>query len=208
MPKHQLSSTKLLTVGLFTVMCLLFQFNVSADELPAGVVQVWTSVEGNIKYYVKEGEKVKKGTPLFFIKTSDNNPAHFWAIQHKIEYYRVLYARRAKLLKSHAVSQEDVDTALQNLISAEDEMTSYISATEQAFYKAPFDCEIVKLLYLQHSGMGDGNPAINIRCIDKHYEFVPAPIDIKMIDLLNKRDEIIKRRKTQFKMKDVENDFL
>ena len=178
------------------VVCITWMSfsTVYAGELPEGVKQVWTSVEGNVKYYVKVGDKVKKGTPLFYIENGDNNPAMFWKLEHKIEYYRKLYQRRVTLIKTHAVSEESVDNALQNLIDAEDELTLLISIADQGFYVAPFDCEITKLLYLQGSGIGDGNPAINIKCTDKDYKFEPPKVNPKILELLKKCDELLKNR--------------
>ena len=97
-----------------------------ADDLPEGVKQVWTSVEGNIIYYVKVGDKVKKGTPLFYIMNWDNNPGLFFQLQHKIDYLRKLCLRRQKLIKTHAISQESLDNALQNLIYAEDQLAIFV----------------------------------------------------------------------------------
>jgi len=175
-----------------------------ADELPKGEVQIWTSVEGNIKYYVKAGDLVKKGTPLFYIENSDNNAALFWKTEHKIDYYKKLYSRRVKLAVSHAVSQEEADNALENLIDAEDELTALISKAEQGFYVAPFDCEITKLLYLQGSGIGDGNPAINIKCTDKNYKFEPQEPNKKLIEILNQRDKLMKERAEELKINNLD----
>ena len=168
-----------------------------ADDLPEGVKQVWTSVEGNIKYYVKPGDKVKKGAPLFYIANCDNDPAIFWSSLHKINYYKKLFLRRKKLVETHAVSQEVVDNALHDLIDAEDELVLLISKAEQGFYVAPFDCEITKLLYLQDSGIGDGNPAINIKCTDKNYQFEPPKPNEKILEILKKRDELMKKREPE-----------
>ena len=114
MRDFKLSAAKMLIAFAVITLCLM-PVTALADDLPEGVKQVWTSVEGNIIYYVKPGDKVKKGAPLFFIVSSDNNPALFFQIEHKVNYYRILYLRREKLIKTHVVSQEAVDDALQNL---------------------------------------------------------------------------------------------
>ena len=177
---------------------------IADSSLPEGVVQVWTSVEGNIKYYVKEGDEVKKGTPLFYIENCDNSPALFWETEHKIDYYKKLYLRRKKLSVSHSISQEEVDNALQNLIEAQDSLTTLVSKAEQGFYVAPFDCKITKLLYLQGSGINDGSPAINIKCTDKNYKFEPPKPSENLVKILKKRDELMKEREKSFNINELD----
>ena len=201
MRKFKLSALKLFVAFAVITPCLT-PVTALAEALPEGVKQVWTSVEGNVIYYVKEGDKVKEDTPLFFILNSENDPGFFWKIQHEVEYYRKLYLRRKKLIKSHAVSQEALDTALQNLVNAEDQLLTYIAKVSQAFYTAPFDCEITKLLYLQKSGIGDGNPAINIKCTDKNYKFEPPKCPEKLTEVLKQSKKIISSR---IKELDVDN---
>ena len=202
MKNFKLSAIKILIVFAVIAPCLT-PLTVLAEDLPEGVKQVWTSVEGNIIYYVKKGDKVKKDDPLFFVVTTDNNPALFFEYQHKINYYKKLYNRRMKLIKTHAVSREDYDNAFQNYINARDEFVSYICKVKSGFYTAPFDCEIVELLYLQHSGIGDGNPAINIKCTDKNYQFIPPKPDEKFVDIIEKAGKYIKEKIDEFNANDL-----
>ncbi|MCF7790930.1 MAG: hypothetical protein K9L78_03215 [Victivallales bacterium] len=173
----------------------------AADDLPKGVVQVWTAVEGNIRYYVKEGDKVKKGDPLFFILTSDNNSAIYFKIQSQLEYQHKLYLRRKKLIETHAVSQEAYDEAYEGVLTAEAELISYLVKVKLGFYRAPFDCEIVKLLYVQGSGIGDGNPAINIRCTDPNYKFEPPVPGGKFMQIIKLSDQWVNEKLNDFEMK-------
>ncbi len=181
----------------------LFSFNSFGDDLPKGVEQVWTSIEGNIIYYVKPGDKVKKGDPLFFVLNSDNNPANFICLKHQVDYYNKLYTRRETLIKKHAVSQEDLDSAYQNLKNAEDQLVIYLCLAGQSFYRAPFDCEIVKLLYLQNSGIGDGNPAINIRNIEKDYQFQPVTPKANLVKILDLSRAYLQEKESEIDVKDI-----
>jgi len=189
---------KMLMVFAVVMLCLTSVTALADETLPDGVKQVWTSVEGNIQYYVKPGDKVKKGTPLFYIVSSDNNPALFFQLEHKINYYRILYLRRMKLIKTHAVSQEDVDRSLQDLINAKDDLGSFICRVKEGYYVAPFDCEVTKLLYLNESGIGDGNPAINIKPTDKNYTFQPIKPNSKLLEVMKRSEEVIKLEAKEF----------
>jgi hypothetical protein len=193
MNNFKLSVTKVSMILAVITLCVM-PVKVLGETLPKGVKQVWTSVEGNIIYYVKVGDKVKKGDPLFFVVCGDNDPELFFQIQHKIEYYRLLYLRRMKLIKTHAVSEEALDEAVFNLINSQDELALFISKLKQGFYEAPFDCEITKLLYPQKSGIGDGNPAINIKATDKDYKFEPPKPNQKLLELISLSNKTLKDR--------------
>jgi hypothetical protein len=164
------------------------------NQLPEGVEQVWTAVEGNITYYVKPGDKVKKGDPLFLVVTTDANPEIFFQDLHSIEYYKIIFGRRDKLLNTKAVSQEDFDNALDDLVDAKDSLINYFFKFKTGFYVAPYDCEIVKLLYINGSGIGDGNPAINIKCTDPNNKYNPPKPNQKMLDLIKFSDYMLKKQ--------------
>ncbi|HJO94265.1 MAG TPA: hypothetical protein QF753_12765 [Victivallales bacterium] len=178
------------TVTAFMIIPLM----ANAGTENSSMQQVYTSVEGNIKYYVKPGEKVKKGDPLFFVLCSDNNPALFFENENNVKYYSILYSRRKKLVKTHAVAQEDVDSSLHDLIKAQNELASYLCKVKQGYYVAPYDCEIVKILYPQGSGIGDGNPAINIKPTDKNYKFESFKPNKVMLGLVKRSDELTQKR--------------
>ena len=175
----------------------------AVESPPEGIQQVWTSAKGNIIYYVKPGEKVKKGAPLFYIVNGDTSPAMFFQKEHRIEFYRLIYERRKKLFKTRTVSQEAYDNALHDYITAKDEMAKFLAYAKQAYYTAPFDCEVIKLLYLQNSGIKDGNPAINIKCIDKDYEFIPPKPNEKFLQVLNKVNEHNNLEMEKWNIKDL-----
>ncbi len=185
---------KILLLSFAAFVSFIMPVSTSADQLPEGVKQVWTAVEGNLIYYVKPGDKVKKGEPLFLVITPDNNPEVFFQILHKIYYYNRLYLRRESLIKNHAISQDEFDNALNDLISTEDDLASYICKLKEGFYVAPFDCEVVELLYLNESGIGDGNPAINIKSTDVNYKFEPKKPNKKLVEIMALSDELLKNQ--------------
>jgi multidrug resistance efflux pump len=133
--------------------------------LPKGVTQVWSAFEGNITYYVKAGEKVKKGTPLFFVQRNDVPPqaSHLVKLENEVNYCKRTYDRNKSLIKSHSVSEQAYDDSQNAYNDAMGELADYKAQMKECFYTAPFDCEITKLLYLSGSGVGDGNPMINIK---------------------------------------------
>ena len=69
---------------------------------------------------------------------------------------------------------------------------------------APFDCEITKLLYLQHSGIGDGNPAINIKCTDKNYQFIPPKVNKKLLEIIKRSNELLKTRSKELDISKIQ----
>ena len=133
--------------------------------LPKGVTQVWSAFEGNITYYVKAGEKVKKGAPLFFVQRNDVPPqaSHLVKLENELNYRKRTYDRNKSLIQSHSVSEQAYDDSENSYNDALGELADYKAQMKECFYTAPFDCEITKLLYLTGSGVGDGNPMINIK---------------------------------------------
>jgi hypothetical protein len=133
-----------------------------AGTLPAGVTQVCTAYEGDIKYYVHEGETVKKGEPLFFVQRNDIVPKVV-ELEHNVVYTKLEYERDKKLIKSHSVSEKIYDDSKHKYQEALDAVNLWQAQMAECFYVAPYDCVVIKLLYVQGGGVGDGNPAINIK---------------------------------------------
>ena len=190
-------------LSLFAFCAFIPSMAFGDDQLPEGVTQVWTAVEGNITYYVKPGDKVKKGDPLFLVVTTDTNPAVFFQDLHNIEYYKIIFERREKLVNMRAISQEDYDSSLNDLTFAKDDLINYLFKFKEGFYVAPYDCEILKQLYPNGSGIGDGNPAINIKCTDPNYKFVPSKPNQKMLDLIKFSDDMLKEQNETLDVKQL-----
>jgi hypothetical protein len=168
-----------LTVILAVITSCFISASVIAGDPPGpppkGQEQVWTSVEGNIKYYVRVGEKVKKGQPLFFVVTNDYRPEKVAELEHNVEYYKKCFNRDKTLLKTHSVSQQDYDDSEHLHQQAVDDLAVLKASIQQGLYVAPFDCEVTKRLYLNGSGIGDGNPAIDIKPIKIQPKYTEKP---------------------------------
>ncbi len=195
-------NTKIMLLSFAAFTAFIMPVSIFADQLPNDVKQMIVSMKGNLTYYVKPGDKVKQGDPLFLVITPDNNPSMFFQIVHKIDHYNKLYLRRANLMKTHAVSQEEFDNALNDLILAKDELASYICKLKQGFYVAPFDCEIVELLFVNGSGIKDGFAAINIKPVDKNYKFEPKGANNKLSEIIDSSNKLLK---TQVDKLDLNN---
>ena len=134
-------------------------------KLPEGISQIWSAFEGNITYYVKVGQKVKKGTPLFFVQRNDVPPqsSHLVKLEHDVDYSKRTYDRNKQLIKSHSVSEQAFDDSQNAYNDSVGDLADYKAQMKECLYTAPFDCEVTKLLYVTGSGVGDGNPMINIK---------------------------------------------
>lgn len=168
--------------------------SIFADQLPKDAQPMLSSLKGNLVYYVAPGDKVKKGDPLFLVLTPDNNPAIFFQIVHKIHYYAKIYQRRKDLIKTHAVSEEELDNTLNNLILSKDELVSYITSFKQGFYVAPYDCEVVSIAFPNGSGIKDGFTALNIKPVDADYKFEPRKPNDKLMEILKSANELTKEQ--------------
>ncbi|HJO94466.1 MAG TPA: hypothetical protein QF753_13785 [Victivallales bacterium] len=195
--------TKLVLLIAIVAAFLAVPLITNAGTKNSSMKQVYTSIEGNITYYVKPGQKVKKGTPLFFVENNANSPSKFFELQNDIDYNKIIYARMERLIKTHSVSWDDFDTARHGLIGAETTFASFIRETKMGFYTAPFDCEVTKILYTQGSGIGDGNPAINIKPTDVNYHFEPAKLSKKLVGLMKRSSELSSTRAKDLNVKKI-----
>ncbi|HJO95692.1 MAG TPA: hypothetical protein QF753_20015 [Victivallales bacterium] len=155
--------TKLLllisTVIAFTTMPLIANAGTKKNDL-----QVWTAYEGQLKLYVKNDQKVKKGQLLFFVEAQDPCmfPEELTKEKHSIEFAKVKYARYKKLVKTHAVSEEAYQDAWQDYVTAVDTYNLTKGKIREAHYYAPYDGTVKDILYPNDSGIGDGNPVLTL----------------------------------------------
>ena len=83
------SATSPILILASVLLCLLSTTTVADDSsLPKGAQPIVTSVEGNITYYVKVGDILKKGEPLFFVKTNDWPVGKIKQIKEDIVYFK------------------------------------------------------------------------------------------------------------------------
>ena len=141
--------------------CLLF----AEEVIPKNEQNVYTSVEGKVKYFVKEGQIVNEGKPLFFITRNDICEDNVTELKHEMDYNADLYNRDAKLIKTNSISEQEYENAKIAYAKSIDDYKIDKDAVDFGLYKAPYNCKIIKLLYPQGSGIGDGNPVITIEKI-------------------------------------------
>ena len=163
---------------------LILSFSASAaDQSNETVQQIFPCLKGNVSYYVSVGDKAQKGEPLFMLVSADNNSTIFYQLIHKIKYYTKMYNRRAELIKTNAVSKEELENNLNNLILAKDDLISYIVKFKQGFYVAPYDCEIVSIPYPNGCGLKSSIAAMSIKPVDPNYTFEPKKLSDKRLEL-------------------------
>jgi hypothetical protein len=146
-------------------ICVQVMGEPGLSSVPKGESQVFTGYEGNLTYYVKAGQKVRKGAPLFFVQRNDipSQASHIMKLKADAKYWETTYERNKTLVKTHSVSQQAFDDSSIQYADAKNNLNDYITQMYEGLYYAPFDCEVTKLLYVQHGGVGDGNPVINIK---------------------------------------------
>ena len=202
-----IKKTNRITAFLSIAIAALLIMSVSAsaaDQSSDETVQpMIVCLKGNISYYAGVGDKVKKGDPLFLVVTVDNNPALFYRIIHKIQYYTKMYNRRAELIKAHAVSSEEFETNLNNLILAKDELVSFIAKFKQGLYIAPYDCEIVSVPYPNGCGIKDGYVAMTLKPVDPNYKFEPKKTNEKVMELYKATNEFSQEQSDKLNVDDV-----
>jgi multidrug resistance efflux pump len=148
-------------------LAFIFTVSVNADDkLPEGTQKIITSVEGNLTYFVKKGDKVKMGEPLFFIQTNDWPVGRIKQIKEDIVYYKKTFERNKRLATTRAVAIQELDDSWQNYRHAINDLAIARQQCLNGFYTAPYDCEIVKTCNLpEGSGIADGEPVVFINKI-------------------------------------------
>ena len=158
------SATPPILILTAVLLCLLSTTTAADDSsLPKGAQPIVTSVEGNITYYAKVGDTLKKGEPLFFVKTNDWPIGKIKQIKEDIVYFKKTYERNRKLAKTNAVAIQSLDDSWHNYHDALNQLEIAKQQCENGFYSAPFDCKVVRCEVPTSSGIGDGNPAMYIQ---------------------------------------------
>jgi hypothetical protein len=124
-----------------------------------------TAVEGIIVYYVKVGDKVKKGEPLFFVEATDYPLGEIRKIKQDIVYYKKTYNRKTKLAKTQSLSVQEMDDAWRDYHNALNDLAIATRQARNGFYTAPYDCEIVSCAVPNTSGIADGEAGVHIKKI-------------------------------------------
>jgi len=108
---------------------------VEADE----GINISAEVAGKVKQILfKSGERVKAGTVLL-IQESGNESAQLSAATARLRLADANYERMVQLRKKNTVSQNELDTALQQKGSAQGDVDNLKTTLEKKIVKAPFD---------------------------------------------------------------------
>jgi membrane fusion protein (multidrug efflux system) len=108
---------------------------VEADE----GINISSEVAGKVqKILFKSGEQVKAGT-VILIQESGNETAQLNAATARLRLADANYERMVQLRKKNTVSQNELDTALQQKGSAQGDVDNLKATLEKKVVKAPFD---------------------------------------------------------------------
>lgn len=108
---------------------------VEADE----GINVSAEVAGKVKQILfKSGEHVKAGT-VILIQESGNETAQLSAATARLRLADANYERMVQLRKKNTVSQNELDTALQQKESAQGDVDNLKTTLEKKIVRAPFD---------------------------------------------------------------------
>lgn len=108
---------------------------VEADE----GINISAEVAGKVKQILfKSGERVKAGT-VILIQESGNETAQLSAATARLRLAEANYERMVQLRKKNTVSQNELDTALQQKESAQGDVDNLKTTLEKKIVRAPFD---------------------------------------------------------------------
>jgi membrane fusion protein, multidrug efflux system len=107
-------------------------------EASEGIV-ISAEVAGKVKQInFNSGEQVKKGTVLI-VQESGNEQAQLSAAEARLRLAKSSNERLVQLRKTNSVSQNDLDTAIQQMESAQGDVDNLKTTLEKKVVRAPFD---------------------------------------------------------------------
>jgi membrane fusion protein (multidrug efflux system) len=102
-------------------------------------IQVSAEVAGKVKEIrFKSGDHVKKGTVLV-VQESGNEQGQLSAAEARLRLAKSNHERLVQLRKNNTVSQSELDTAVQQMESAQGEVDNLKTTLEKKIVRAPFD---------------------------------------------------------------------
>jgi membrane fusion protein, multidrug efflux system len=102
-------------------------------------IEVTAEVAGKVKEIkFKSGDQVKKGTVLL-VQESGNEQGQLSAADARLRLAKSNYERLLQLRQNNTVSQSELDTAVQQMESAEGEVVNLKTTLEKKIVRAPFD---------------------------------------------------------------------
>lgn len=107
-------------------------------EASEGIV-IAAEVAGKVKEIrFKSGEQVKKGT-VILVQESGNEQAQLSAAEARLRLAKSNYERLLELRKRNTVSQSELDTAVQQMESAQGDVNDLKTTLDKKLVRAPFD---------------------------------------------------------------------
>lgn len=144
---------------------------IEADE----GIEISAEVAGKVqKILFKSGEAVKAGTVLL-IQESGNETAQFNAADARYQLANANYDRMLQLRKKNTVSQNELDTALQQKQSAQGDVDNLKTTLDKKIVKAPFDGR----LGIRKADLGQdlqvGAPIVSLQATNRVRVNFPVP---------------------------------
>lgn len=107
-------------------------------EASEGII-IAAEVAGKVKEIrFKSGEQVKKGT-VILVQESGNEEAQLSAAEARLRLAKSNHERLVELRKRNTVSQSELDTAIQQMESAQGDVNDLKTTLEKKLVRAPFD---------------------------------------------------------------------
>jgi membrane fusion protein (multidrug efflux system) len=102
-------------------------------------IRITAEVAGKVKEIrFKSGDQVKKGTVLL-VQESGNEQAQLSAAEARLRLAKSNHERLLELRKRNTVSQSELDTAVQQMESAQGDVADLKTTLEKKIVRAPFD---------------------------------------------------------------------
>ncbi len=144
---------------------------VEADE----GINVSAEVSGKVqKILFKSGERVKAGT-VILLQESGNETAQLSAATARLHLARANYDRMVQLRKTNTVSQNELDTALQQNQSAQGDVDNLRTTLEKKVVKAPFDGRLGIRKVDLGQDLPVGTPIVSLQATNRVRVNFPVP---------------------------------
>ena len=157
---------------IFPALLMLTNLNAETQNQPE---QIMSNSMQHIHMCVELGQIVKKGELLFYMDTETLKITKQKDI-NAVKYYGSVYNRDKKLIKTHIVSQAELDDARNDMINTIQDVKSVENDIMNSFYLAPYDGIVTKIVTYTGSGVTDAaeimdllkiTPKTNVAAIQK-----------------------------------------
>jgi membrane fusion protein (multidrug efflux system) len=144
---------------------------VEADE----GINVSAEVAGKVqKILFKSGERVKAGT-VILVQESGNETAQLSAASARLRLAEANYERMVQLRKKNTVSQNELDTALQQKESTQGDVDNLKTTLEKKIVKAPFDGRLGIRKVDLGQDLPIGTPIVSLQATNRVRVNFPVP---------------------------------